>query len=135
LPFLPLLHGVIGGGLRSDVAFKPVCGSRELDVSRYGRQRWQRSGKIAARNGTVGGKSGNVWWDVGVDTPPRAVACGGDGRGLGEYAVVKVLARLGGRMIMELNYHRMGGMSRDGGKDCRVGKGIAAMVTCDTTLW
>ena len=54
---------------------------------------------------------------------------------MGEYAVVKVLARLGGRMVVELKYHHMSEMSRGGGKDCRVGKGIVAMLACDTTLW
>ena len=54
---------------------------------------------------------------------------------MGGYAVVKVLARLGGLAVMELKYHKMGRVSSGGGKDCRAGKGIAATLACDTTLW
>jgi hypothetical protein len=39
---------------------------------------------------------------------------------LGEYAIVKVLARLGGRVIVELIYHEMSGMSRGAVADCQV---------------
>ena len=44
---------------------------------------------------------------------------------LGVHAIVKVLARLGGRAMMELIYHGVGGMSSGAVEDCRVDEGIA----------
>ena len=76
--------------------------------------------------------------------------------GSGEYAIVKVLARMGGRVMMELIYHDKGGKSRRVLADCqgtspptpfpaREGatrrtlvaerQGIAAMRGCDTAWW
>ena len=51
----------------------------------------------------------------------------GSWAGLRRYAVVKVLARLSGRVVMELIYHEMSGMSSGAGADCRAGMvGIVA---------
>lgn len=50
------------------------------------------------------------------------------------YTIVKVLARLGGRVVMKLIYYELGGMSRGAAKDCRVGMGIAATREC-ATAW
>ena len=55
-------------------------------------------------------------------------------RGLRLYAIVKVLVLLGGRAMMELIYHGVSGMSRGAVAVCRAGKGIAAMLPCDTAL-
>src|SRR5690242_15538533 len=123
----------IGGDLLSNAAFKPVCGSRQLDVSRDGRQERHDRGKKRQQSGKVHGKNGAIWYGCGgVHAATCAVAGGCDGLGLGEYAVVKVLARLGGRVIMELKYHKMSGVSRGAVVDCRAGKGIAATLACDT---
>ena len=43
-----------------NAAFKPICRLHELDVSRYGRQRWHDRGKKRQGCGTVGGKNGKV---------------------------------------------------------------------------
>jgi hypothetical protein len=47
------------------------------------------------------------------------------------YAIVKVLARRGGRAVMELKYHRIGGMSSGAVVACRAGEGIAAVMNFD----
>ena len=49
-------HVVIGNTSGARVAFKGVCAIRQLDISCYGRQKWQET----ARSGTVGGKNGAV---------------------------------------------------------------------------
>ena len=103
--------------------FKRLCRERQRDVSRYGRQKRQE----VARSGKADGKNGMVWRDVGC--PRRhAYGCGwARWAGLREYAIVKVLARLGGRVDIELIYHKESGMSRGAAADCRAGKGIAAL--------
>src|SRR5690242_4012830 len=72
--FSPRVEGV----LRSNAAFKPVCGLRPLDVSRYGWQKRQETAtnrQDVARSGKVGGTNGNVVTDAGHiparSMPPR----------------------------------------------------------------
>src|SRR5690348_945724 len=86
-----------------------------------------KSGKKWQRSGKADGKNGMVWRDVGC--PRRhAYGCGwARWAGLREYAIVKVLARLGVHALMELIYHEMGGVSSGAAADCRAGKGIAAL--------
>ena len=114
----------VGGVLLANAGFKPVCRGWQRDVSRSGWQKRQDRGKEVARNGTVGGKNGTIWWGCGgTHAVSRVGARGGDGRQVREYAVVKVLARRGGRTILGLIYHGWGRMSRGAGKDCRGGPG------------
>jgi len=58
LPFLPLFQLRVEAILLSNPQFKPVCGSRELDVLGYGWQKRHDRGKKVATDGTVGGKNG-----------------------------------------------------------------------------
>jgi hypothetical protein len=41
--------------------FMRAGGGRQLDICRYGWQRWQDRGKKWQRNGKVNGKNGKVW--------------------------------------------------------------------------
>ena len=47
--------------------------------------------------------------------------------GLREYAIVKVLARRGGRAMIELMYRGMYEVSSGAAADCRVGKGMVTL--------
>jgi len=52
---------VIGIGLLSNAAFKPICAIWQLDVSCYGRQKRQDRGKNGKVIGTIATDSGTIW--------------------------------------------------------------------------
>jgi hypothetical protein len=120
LPFLPLFDPGIGIGFPLNAAFKPICAPRPLDVWRYGRQKRQRSGKIAARNGKdvatdgkVDGKNGNVWWRRGyIHATMLAAAHAPNWRCLAFSGGVQAHAARGGAAAVELKYHKPGRVSR-----------------------
>ena len=100
--FWPRVRGI----LLPNAAFKPVCASRPLDVSRYGRQKRQDRGKKVATDGKVGGKNGNVVSGSGqVHATTPTTAGGVSWAGLPRYAVVQAPAAAGGAAMVELNYH------------------------------
>jgi len=49
---------VIDSVLLANPEFKPICGVWELDVSRYGWQKWQDVARCGKVDGKIGGKSG-----------------------------------------------------------------------------
>jgi hypothetical protein len=104
----------IGGVLRSNAAFKPVCGLWQRNIARHGRQKWQDRGKKRQRSGKVGGKSGKDGrgcGDIHVAMPAVAMGCACELLTL--YEVVQVLAAPGGAATIELKYHKRGEMSRE----------------------
>src|SRR5689334_25296772 len=103
----------VWGTLLSDAEFKGLCGSWQLDMWRYGRQKRQDHGNVVATDGTVGGKNGNVAWRCDGVQVARSTAgdwCGQ--RVCSFYAVVKVLTMRVGIETVELNYHKEWGVSR-----------------------
>src|SRR5689334_5673575 len=90
-----------------------------------------KSGKIAARNGKKRQGGRQKRHDlVRMWMRPHHHARGCKRvrwAGLREYAIVKVLARRGGRTVMELIYHIMSRVSSGAAADCRVGKGMVTL--------
>src|SRR5579859_5778992 len=83
----------VGGVLRSTAAFKPVCAIWQLDVSRYGWQKRQRSGKKRQEVARWAAKTATL---DRIATPihgnNHVVAHGCGWRCLARYAVGKVPA-------------------------------------------
>ena len=90
-------HVVIASVIAPDADFKPIRADRQLDISRYGWQKRQRSGKKRQEDVATVAGSGNPARFHGREGEHKARwVADGDGEAVEHYAVGKVLRR---RMI------------------------------------
>src|SRR5689334_9799105 len=99
----------VEGDLLSDAAFKPVCAIWQLDVARYGRQKWQDP---ATKWQGGWQKREDVGGNCHIHAIAPGVALGGRCPRLPRYGVVQVPAALDNTVMIELKYHKEGAVSR-----------------------
>src|SRR6185312_17572578 len=103
--------------LLPNAEFKLVCRPVELDMSRYGRQRWQETATKWQRMARWAAKMATSREDSAAPTLSRLLLRWGAGghvwRGM---RLFKVRAAWGGGAMIELKYHKEEWLSREGAR-------------------